>query len=241
MNMPRSRIARPLVLALALLAGCSSGTDTAPLFPQMFSAGKAAIAARAARRAEVAKPPLTRAVLNTVEGAYIEARIERQDITGYLSLALQRSDAAPGRIEQWRTQDNVSLTFRNGVLIATRGLGGDLVSAEVQVAGDRPGPATGGERGMHLRSGDLQVIRLGLACDLEDLGPETVTIVELSFATRHLRESCTTEGVTIGGQAVGAGRVVNDYWIDSRHRLMRKSRQWAGPEIGYVSLRRLTE
>lgn len=236
-------IARGLVMlvAAAALAGCSSGNDTAPLFPQLFTIGKEAVAGRAARRAQNAAAPLTRAALEGIEGSHIEVTIERRAITGYLERGLVRSDAGPGRVEYWRTQDNVSLGFRNGVLIATRGLGGDLVSSEVQVAGGRLGPASGGERGMHIRSGDLQVVRLGLACDLEDLGPETVTVVERAHATRHLRERCVTAGTVVGGQQLGAGEVVNDYWIDSRAGLMRQSRQWAGPEIGYLKIRRLLD
>lgn len=229
-----------MLVAAVALAGCSSGKDTAPLFPQLFSAGKEAMAGRSARRAQAARPPLTRASLDKIEGSYIEVTIERRTITGFLARQFQRRDPMPGRIEYWRTQDNVTLSFRNGVLIATRGLGGDLVSSEVQVDGDRLGPAPGGERGMHIRTGDLQVVRLGLACDFEDLGSETITVVERLHVTRHLRERCVTEGATVADQHLGAGEVVNDYWIDSRAGLMRQSRQWAGPNIGYLKIRRLT-
>ncbi len=38
----------------------------------------------------------------------------------------------------------------------------------------------------------------------------------------------------------GGGEVVNDYWVDSRGGLVWKSRQWAGPQIGYIRFRRLT-
>lgn len=228
------------LLAVAL-AGCSGGTGSPTLYPELFSAGKAAIAARAARRSNAANPPLTRALLDTVKEPYIEVTLENHGITGYLNRVLARDDESPGRIEQWRTTDAISLSFRNGVLVATRGMGGDLVSAEVLVADGAAGPVSGGERGLHLRSGDLQVVRLGLACDLEDLGPETVTIVELSHPARHLRETCISQGVAIGGQPLGQGRVVNDYWVDPRRGIMWMSRQWAGPDIGYLRIRRLIE
>ena len=138
----------------------------------------------------------------------------------------------PGLVVQWRSEDDVTLTMRNGVLIATRGLGGGVVSASARVEGDRPGPASGGARQLDIRAGDLDIRHVEFLCDLDDLGPERVVIVERAQATRHLRETC---------MAAGGGRVVNDYWIDSGGSdVVWQSRQWAGPEIGYIRTRRLT-
>ena len=115
------------------------------------------------------------------------------------------------------------------MLIATRGLGGDVISTEVQVAGDSPGPARGGARVLHVQALDNQAVPVRLSCTLADLGPETLTIVERRHATRHLRETCSGEN----------GTVVNDYWTEGG--LVRQSRQWAGPFIGYLKTRQLTE
>jgi hypothetical protein len=73
--------------------------------------------------------------------------------------------------------------------------------------------------------------RLSLACSLHDLGPAPIEIVEVAHPTRHLQERC--EG--------GGGTVVNDYWVDSRpgRNQVWQSRQWAGPETGYVQIRQL--
>ncbi|PJE30006.1 hypothetical protein CVM52_26195, partial [Pseudooceanicola lipolyticus] len=101
----------------------------------------------------------------------------------------------------------------------------------VATAPDRLGPAGGGERVMFIRTGDLEERRLGLACALQDLGPATITIVEQAQATRHLQERCTTPD---------GGEIVNDYWTDARQGLVWQSRQWAGPHIGYLRIRRLT-
>jgi len=72
-------------------------------------------------------------------------------------------------------------------------------------------------------------VRLSLSCDLQDLGMETIVIVERSHHTRHLQERC--EG--------GGGGVVNDYWVDPNRPVVWQSRQWAGPNVGYLRLRRL--
>ena len=222
-----------LVLLLALgLAACSGGTGQQPLFPQILTSAKAAIGARKAKREAAARPPLTRAALDTVEGSFMEIVRENTDQLAYLYVDDVRRDLLPGLVVQWRSEDDVTLTMRNGVLIATRGLGGGVVSASARVEGDRPGPASGGARQLDIRAGDLDIRHVEFLCDLDDLGPERVVIVERAQATRHLRETC---------MAAGGGRVVNDYWIDSGGSdVVWQSRQWAGPEIGYIRTRRLT-
>lgn len=214
------------------LAACSGGKGSQPLYPQFLAAARDSIAQNQVRKANAQRPPLTRAALNTVEGAYIEVTLERSGIFAYLSRSATRRDETPGQVEQWRTEDNVTLSLRNGVLIATRGLGGDIISSAVNVADPGTGPSGSGQKLHFIRTGDLAERALALACDLRDLGTETIEIVELRYRVRHLQEDCT---------AAEGGRVVNDYWVDSQKGIVWKSRQWAGPHIGYMRLRRLTE
>ena len=216
--------------AIALvLAGCSGGTDQPTGNLQVLEAARQRVAA--ARAPETERPPLTRAALDTVEVAAIEATVEDADAQAYLFEQVVRRDDAPGQIVVWRTEDNVTLALRSGVLIATRGLGGDLLSTQVELAGDRPGPAVGGgQKIMRVRALDNKAVPIVLACEVTDLGPETIVIVERAHPTRHLRETC--EG--------GGGTVVNDYWTDPRSGLVWQSRQWAGPYIGYIRTRQLT-
>ncbi len=222
---------RLMIPALALLlAGCSGGNEAPVLELQVLKAGRDAIAER---RGKPARPALTRAVLDTLEGSFLEATLERKDLLAYLYVDAKRRDGDPGLITAWRSEDNVTLILRSGVLIATRGLGGDILSSTVQVT-DAPGPASGGEKVHYVRSLDNKALRLGMVCDLTDLGPETIEIIQRRHGTRHLRETCE------GGVPGQEGRVVNDYWVDSRGGLIWQSRQWAGPHIGYLRLRRLT-
>ncbi len=235
-----SRLRRlPLVatlLAPLFLAACSGGNDEPLLELQLISAGRAAIAAQTAPK--VARPPLTRAALDTLEGSFVEVILERRDQLAYLHVGGQKRDGYPGLITIWRTDDNITLSMRNGVLVATRGLGGDILSSTVQVAGDRPGPSGGGEKILYIRALENKKQRIALVCDLVDLGPQTIEIVGRRNATRHLQERC------VGGRAADwsgeAGEVTNDYWVDSRTGLVLQSRQWAGPITGYLRLRRLT-
>lgn len=231
---PRLRLAGVVALVvMSGLAGCSGGSNRNtgdPLFQQLFNAGRAALAAR---RGGADRPPLTRAALNTVGKSALEATLERSGIFAYLFIDAVHTRAGPGTVTTWRTEDNITLSLRNGVLIATRGLGGDLLSSEVALSPQRPGPASGA-RAAHVRFGDIETARVPLACDVVDLGPAPVTIVEIVHPTRHVQERCTGAG---GG--IDAGQIVNDYWIDSRAGIIWQSRQWAGPGIGYIAFRRL--
>jgi len=222
-----------MLLPLLGLIGCSAGNEEVPLEVQLIRAGQG-IAARQGGKAAAVRPPLRRADLDPLEGSFMEVTLERKDRLAYLFVNGQRQDDSPGRIMIWRTEDNVTLTTRNGMLIATRGLGGDILSSTVQVQGNLPGPATGGEHVQVIRALDGGDVRLAMACDLVDLGPETIEIIERKHATRHLQQRCS------GGDGDGAGHISNDYWVDFGNDLVMQSRQWAGPQIGYMRFRRLT-
>lgn len=231
-----------LCIGLALiLSGCTGGAGTQSFYGQILNTSIASISAN--RASKVERPVVTRAVLNEVEEPYIQVTRERADISAYLFASAIRQDDLPGNIVQWRAEDDVTVTMRNGVLIATRGLGGDLMSAKVPVAPGQAGPATGGERIYYVRTGDLEERAIFMACDLVDLGPETIEIVELRYATQHLQERCvTSDGDRPAGELRrGEGRIVNDYWVDQRAGIVWKSRQWAGPHIGYLGISQLTE
>ena len=60
---------------------------------------------------------------------------------------------------------------------------------------------------------------------------QKLEIYEKYYNTRHLQERCEGPGQTV---------VINDYWVDSRSQKVWKSRQWAGPETGYLRIRDLS-
>lgn len=229
------RLARIGVLITALLgmAGCSSGTQEAPVYQQIFTSTANKI--KGARAARAPRQVLTRALLDTLEEPHLEVTLERNDQRAFLTQSAARRDDAPGQIDVWRTADNITLAFRAGILISTRGLGGDLISSAVQAGDSRAGPVGSGARAYHLRTRDAKARRLSVICELSDLGPVTLEIVGHNHATRHLRETCISPPET-GAE----GRIVNDYWIDSRQPILWQSRQWAGPYIGYLRTRQLT-
>lgn len=217
------------LLALATLTACAKGPERSPLEVELITTIREQIALRRAPKQE--RPPLTRALLDTIESPYIEVTLEANDVFAYLQPQLVLQDDTPGELVNWVTEDQVSVALRDGILVATRGLRGDLLSSSTLAQpGGLQGPEGQGPRSFDLRLGDHESKTLELACSVTDLGPEALEIVEITYATRHLQETCESE----------SGRVVNDFWVDSRSGRVWQSRQWAGPLNGYIRIRQLT-
>lgn len=175
-------------------------------------------------------------MLNTIDGEFIQAEIEKTGSQAFMYISGERVGAAAGdeggRLLVWRTENDVSLTLRDGVLIATRGLGSDLISATsgpIRAALKSRQPEYGAKRQVYSALDNKPVV-LNFVCEVANLGSETIVIVERRHATLHLRETCT----------VGGGTIVNDFWVDSAGSTVWQSRQWAGPYIGYIQHRQLT-
>lgn len=203
------------LLLIAALAGCSRGDQPTNVLSELFSSSKRLLAKEEA----AAAPTVTRAALNQINVPLLEATIENRAQTAYLVAQRQRTDAQPGVITVWRSDDDVTLALRSGVLIATRGLRDDLLSASALTRD--------GKRQFVLHHGDNQSQTFTLTCQGAQLGRTSLDILGKAYATTHLRERC--EGP--------AGIIQNDYWLDAGSGQMRQSRQWAGPTIGYIMLR----
>lgn len=204
-----------------LLAACSGGDPDRSSQSGLL----ADVRAERARDAQSAQlPQLSRALIDNLTIPSLEVVAENRGRTAYLVPLDRRSDAEPGRVTVWRTGDGAQVALRNGVLTATRGLGNDVASSDVAASVRR----VPGARTLYLRSdlGDQRAMTLH--CRPADLGTARVDIVGKSYPVRHIRETCDHP----------TGTAVNDYWIEP-DGTMRQSRQWAGPDLGYLSMRLL--
>lgn len=219
------------LLAGWMVAGCAEGPEPAPLQVEVFRAGQQAIASRTQQRDSGTQPAPTRAFLDSLDVEVQEMVIERADVVAYVIKRFETRDKLPGRVEVWRTNDDFSVAMRNGVLISTRGFWGDLLSSSVQVSGSEPGPTHAGEHIQMIVTRDNREVPFAFGCDVTELGSQTLDIVGRRHNTVHIRQSC--EG--------RKGPIANDYWIDRGRGVVMQSRQWAGPNIGYLRFRRLTD
>lgn len=216
-----------IALPLALL-GCSVGEDvTSPglaLQELLIAQGKAALDKNGNPSARIMS--LNRAQVNGMGETVLRAQIPN---FGLASLLFISQDRAPYSI--WRTPDNVTLQFRSGLLIGSKGVGADLVAVDdprmIAVLEGREGPGPG-KRVNRAFDGTNATVATEFTCQIADLGPESVAVVGLSYPTRHLRQTCTSPNENF----------VNDYWVQGR--TVWKSRQWFNEQVGYMTIERLS-
>jgi hypothetical protein len=167
-----------------------------------------------------AAPPtrVTRAVLDVITSPVDVVTLENanvQAVIGKLSTS--------GNVETWTSVDSRTLSMRDGMILATRGFAGDLMSAQVPRLSQIMQTGQPYVRRYGLLSGDDQMVMQRFECQTEKVGAKSITIVDLRFSTQRITETC------VG--ATGAHK--NDFWIESTGKL-RQSRQWIGEAMGFV-------
>lgn len=212
-----------LGLLVVALSACGSDSD------KLQSAGAAkSIATALASPLRKDKPQgplgLTRAALANIVTPVDLVTVEKSGAQGVIAKI-----ASNNGVETWSSVDNKTLALRNRVLVATRGLGGDLMTAAV------PSPAqlSGGQSFVRVHTvldGQDQPVSTRFTCESVNLGPETIQFVEYSYATRHVRESCTSNSASF----------TNDYWFNIGGKL-RQSRQYVSESVGYVVIQHLLD
>jgi len=146
--------------------------------------------------------------------------------------AMMRPSGRNGDVITWEAPDEVSISLAGGVLVATRGLGFDLMSAEVRqtrgMLAGAPMPARGYARLHSYLDGENRVQFESFLCREAGRRPETITLRGMTRQTLRVTESCTSPDVGF----------VNEYWLGADGLLWR-SRQWIGPRLGYLETSRL--
>lgn len=134
-------------------------------------------------------------------------------------------------VTTWRTADDVALSFRDGLVVATRGLGVDLMSADV--AGTQAAFGGGARqdysRLMTFVDGEGQTVFRAFVCEMTAPRAERIEVLGAAFDTLRHDETCFSTGL----------RVDNSYWRDA-DGTMRRARQWVSPIAGYLTTERLT-
>lgn len=222
-------------LVAGILAGCSSssGTDTGPsVASEVFSAGKQLVAARRDGVPQAVTP--SREVIAGLREPVLQINPELAGGSDFLRLAVSRNDSGVGTVEVWNSSVMAHVFLRNGVLVGTRGVGGDIISADanetiraLQSRTDRSST-----RRYTISDGDVTTTDYQFRCVLRNQGSENITVAYQVFETTRMRESCV--GVPRQDQ-----RITNDYWVERATGVVRQSRQWVGPRIGYFNFKLL--
>lgn len=127
----------------------------------------------------------------------------------------------------WYSADNKSLGFRDGQVVATRGLDGDLQSAAVPDIRRARGEVV---RDHYYRAGDETIQRVRYFCEITDKGMADAPVLDRFYRTRLIQESCRGEDESF----------TNAYWIGDRGEI-RLSQQWISPLVGYLEVQKVQE
>lgn len=212
----RRQIAALAVVALTASCGPEAGTGTlAGIAGQVVSGG--------GQSQSDPRAGLTREIIEQSGQELILVSVPSRDAAASLIRAGQNGDKVT-----WISPDGIGLTFRNGILIATRGFGDDLMAADVS---DLNRGLSAGRLTVRVHDyldGEDQIVRRTFQCDLAGGGADTIEIIERSYRTRIIEERCRTRG----------GSFTNRYWIDGTGRIVQ-SVQFVSAPVGFVVTQRL--
>ena len=214
-----------LLMGLATLTACSNSSD--------FTKG------------EIEIIPLIRDVVQaqTTSEKFVDARKlvtrDKIDASGMEVLFVELESGKngtsikyPGKNigEVWLGVDGTTLTFKNGQLIATRGLGGDLMSSEGEFpkfqlySGNLKYIKT-----QNFLSDDNQTTSVTYSCTAAvESARKAITIFDKTFLVQRAVETCNA----------GDARIENEYFFE-RNGIVRRSRQYHSPALGYIFFERL--
>ena len=200
--------------ALLLVAGCENGEVANPLAPVGELAGMLRGAPQAATPETTRLARTALSALKEPVGLAVVSDIGAAAILVPLGV---NPRAAGGPVTTWTTQGRQTLAFGpDGRVIATRGLGDDLMATARRADGARM------HYGIDSANGRLDHV---LICRRSGVSVETVTLASGErLALRRETETCTTDA---------GARVTNEFWRDRDGRA-RKSRQWINPGLGYL-------
>lgn len=215
----------------AVLAGC--GNDKSGPNPMVSAIGamaKDSVAKVKARKSDTqatAKTPTAGELRSSLEAGgkpvlLVSSKVLGQ--TGFLTIF-----DAKGDVLTWKTPDGATFSQRNGVLIQTRGLGADLMSAQVPSVGQLLKPGNSYQRIYYFLGDDDQGTRRTYECVTTIVGKESIEVLGRKHGAIHVTETCERP----------LGKLTNDYWIEGSS--VRQSRQWVSGAIGYIDFQRVID
>jgi hypothetical protein len=151
------------------------------------------------------------------------------------AVAVMQEIERNGAYVTFGTADRRSITLKYGILTATRGLGNDLMSAEIEavtrlIQGRREGAAARVNRYL---DGENQTVALDPWCQTKLAGSSQVNLGEVASSTTRVLESCIADT-----EEFPDATFQNSYQVTPSGRIV-ESRQWVSPFNGYISIQSL--
>ncbi|MBA85553.1 MAG: hypothetical protein CML69_12555 [Rhodobacteraceae bacterium] len=208
------------VLALAsalMLMGCSSDQDQKELLKSLRGSLPSF-----KKAAPPAKPDPARVLAATTGPVNM---ITQKSLNNAMVLTIEIAQNGPYRTHATSTKQ--SLTFRQGMATATRGLGHDLMSSSVNdslrlISARREGKA---KRVMRYLDSANTTLSYTFECDMYVTGATTIRQGVVSASVTEMTENCVSD----------TQKFTNTYLVD-RGGMILSSEQWLGPNQGYFAI-----
>lgn len=203
---------------LGLLTAC--GPMVADNGAGKLSASIAAMVSRGQPAAAVEAPAVTLQSLREAEVPSALMAVPSVGWSGIVQQIGQNGDAIT-----WGAIGGYSVTTENGLVIATRGFGNDLMAADPGnvLSAIRNG---GGEttRVVEYLTGTDHIAKADLACSIEARGQETVQIIDETFEANRFEETCQNDQIGF----------MNVYWTTANGQVVQ-SQQWLSFSLGHIT------
>ena len=208
---------KALILAfLVSMSGCgplNEGRGTPELFKQVRNQISSNDTAPAA-------PSLPPEVMNAGPGEVLVVTLRARNAVAPMLRAGQNGD----RIT-WISPGKISMTFEDDLLISTRGLGDDLMGADVDGIRAAIAAGQGSATRTHSYIDSLdQIQTIELACEITTEGTEEVPLLSGPRTLRKVVESCRSRRLSFD----------NTYWL-SGNKIV-KSRQAIARSQGFIDV-----
>lgn len=132
--------------------------------------------------------------------------------------------------ETWLGADGATITLENGIIKATRGMRNDVMGTTSSMP-SWPNIKNNSEytRQISYLGGDNQIFSKSFKCKIrKHYKKSEISIFNVPFATREFAEICSSK----------KEKLENSYFVD-RENILRRSVQYHGPALGYLTIERL--
>ena len=125
----------------------------------------------------------------------------------------------------WVSSDGISVSFSNGILIATRGYSQDLMESKQNKLGALfKSPSRSHSKSYRYLNGKNEYSEFKFSCSVTAEPNTTLYLLDLKLKTTKFIESCVS----------GNTAHVNEYLVLPETNIVLKSKQWVSKENGYL-------
>lgn len=217
------------IIALTALAACGSEKNTEISIQSVLQGlGKVGLSKVIRTKEKTEEQTLNRQIINDSKKKLYLGQIDRLGIVNLFTETTRN-----GSYSTFRSPANISVTVDNGIIIATRGLGLDLISQRSDLSANKmfsthlkQKPYTRFYR--YLRT-DNTLVSHHFICINSYTGIERIEVVGQSYNTRKFVETCQSE----------VSNFNNKYWVSTGSVKIMMSSQMTHPELGHITLQSL--